>query len=92
MPPSSPLYRALASFVSTPFTPLQKNITAGGYMANKANARRYTAEVIEISMRGTPLRPGRMDMYLFELYDESSKDGAYEEKHFGLFDIEGNPK
>lgn len=60
-------------------------------MANKANARRYTAGVIGISMRGTPLRPGRMGMYLFELYDESNKDGAHE-KHFGLFDINENPK
>lgn len=61
-------------------------------MANKANARRYTAGVIEISMRGTLLRPGCMDMYLFELYDESGKTGAHEEKHFGLFDINENPK
>jgi len=61
-------------------------------MADKQSAKRFTAGVTAASVKGTPLRPGRMDIYLFELYDESLKPGADEEKHFGLFNIEGVQK
>lgn len=61
-------------------------------MASNANARKFTAGVCKASVRGTPSRPGRMDVYLFELYDESRKEGACHEKHFGLFDQEGCQK
>lgn len=61
-------------------------------MADNEIARRFTAGASRASTRGTPLRPGRMDVYLFELYDECQKDGAPHEKHFGLFDIDGRPK
>ncbi|CAN0222467.1 unnamed protein product [Ectocarpus sp. 4 AP-2014] len=66
--------------------------TAGSDMADKESARRFTAGATLVSTKGTPLRPGRLDVYLFELYDECQKDGAAHEKHFGLFDIGGCPK
>lgn len=58
-------------------------------MTDAKNAREFTAGMSAASVKGTPLRPGRIDVYLFELYDESEKTGAEHEKHFGLFDIEG---
>ena len=61
-------------------------------MADCESGRRFNAGVCAASKKGTPLRPGRMDLYLFELYDESGKDGAPHEKHFGLFDVHGHPK
>ncbi|CAM9997100.1 unnamed protein product [Ascophyllum nodosum] len=61
-------------------------------MGDGPSARRFTAGAAAASVNGTPLRPGRMDVYLFELYDESLKHGADHEKHFGLFDVEGAQK
>lgn len=61
-------------------------------MADRQSAKRFITGAITASVEGTPLRPGRMDIYLFELYDESLKPGADEETHFGLFDIEGVQK
>lgn len=61
-------------------------------MADNESARRFTAGACLASTKGTLLRPGRLDVYLFELYDECQKDGAPHEKHFGLFDIDGKPK
>ncbi|KAE8787502.1 Glucan endo-1,3-beta-glucosidase 8 [Hordeum vulgare] len=43
---------------------------------------------------GTPLRPGRMDAYLFALTDENQKSvlpGPFE-RHWGLFTYDGKPK
>ncbi|KAF6997092.1 hypothetical protein CFC21_013347 [Triticum aestivum] len=43
---------------------------------------------------GTPLRPGRMDAYLFALIDENQKSvlpGRFE-RHWGLFTYDGKPK
>lgn len=43
---------------------------------------------------GTPLRPGRMDAYLFALIDENQKSvlpGSFE-RHWGLFTYDGKPK
>ena len=61
-------------------------------MTDCESARRFTAGVCAASIKGTPLRPGRMHLYLFELYDESRKEGAPHEKHFGLFDADGQMK
>ncbi|CAN0331667.1 unnamed protein product [Ascophyllum nodosum] len=66
--------------------------SASAEMADGPSARSYIAGAAAASVNGTPLRPGRMDVYLFELYDESLKHGADFEKHFGLFDIEGAQK
>ena len=43
---------------------------------------------------GTPLRPGRMEVYLFALIDENQKSvlpGRFE-RHWGLFTYDGKPK
>lgn len=66
--------------------------TAESSMADSGSARKFTAGIVRASVHGTPLRPGRMDIYLFELFDERHKTGERHEKHFGLFDFEGNPK
>lgn len=44
-------------------------------MANNESARPLTASAYLASTNGTPLRPGWLNVYLFELYDEWHKDG-----------------
>lgn len=66
--------------------------TAESNMADPTNSRRFTAGVVKASKHGTPLRPGPMNIYLFELYDEVNKTGELHEKHFGLFTIDGKQK
>ncbi|GLT67503.1 hypothetical protein SLA2020_398080 [Shorea laevis] len=44
--------------------------------------------------KGTPMRPGAMDAYLFSLIDEDTKSiqpGNFE-RHWGLFTLDGQPK
>ncbi|KAK9134404.1 hypothetical protein Syun_013734 [Stephania yunnanensis] len=46
------------------------------------------------SDKGTPLRPGPLDVYLFGLVDENMKSiapGSFE-RHWGIFRYDGNPK
>ena len=67
--------------------------SAANDMANPTNSRRFTAGVVKASKHGTPLRPGHMDIYLFELLDKCKKTtGETHENHFGLFTIDGKQK
>lgn len=46
------------------------------------------------SNKGTPLRPGKMEVYLFGLLDEDMKSiepGNFE-RHWGIFNFDGKPK
>ncbi|KAI3930735.1 hypothetical protein MKX01_037181 [Papaver californicum] len=46
------------------------------------------------SKKGTPLRPGHLDVYLFSLFDEDQKSiapGPFE-RHWGIFRYDGKPK
>lgn len=44
--------------------------------------------------KGTPLRPGRIETYLFSLFDEDLKSVApgHFERHWGIFRYDGQPK
>ncbi|KQK05207.1 glucan endo-1,3-beta-glucosidase 8 [Brachypodium distachyon] len=70
--------------------------TDGDKNANVKYAQKfYDGFLKKISKNvGTPLRPGRMEAYLFALIDENQKSvlpGRFE-RHWGLFTYDGKPK
>ena len=70
--------------------------TDGDKYANAANAQRFNQGFMTwlLSEQGTPLRPGRMDAYLFSLIDEDRKSiqpGNFE-RHWGIFAYDGTHK
>ncbi|KAG0491780.1 hypothetical protein HPP92_005178 [Vanilla planifolia] len=70
--------------------------TNGAPNANTANAKRFYDGFFKkmASNRGTPLRPGPMEVYLFSLIDENMKSilpGNFE-RHWGLFTYDGKLK
>ncbi|KAJ0251790.1 Glucan endo-1,3-beta-glucosidase 5 [Hirschfeldia incana] len=70
--------------------------TDGDKNANMQYARRYNQGFMnrQKAGRGTPMRPGAMDAYLFSLIDEDAKSiqpGNFE-RHWGIFYIDGQPK
>ncbi|KAF8053436.1 hypothetical protein N665_1415s0012 [Sinapis alba] len=70
--------------------------TDGDKNANMQYARRYNQGFMnrQKAGRGTPMRPGVMDAYLFSLIDEDAKSiqpGNFE-RHWGIFYIDGQPK
>lgn len=70
--------------------------TDGDKNANMQYARRYNQGFMnrQRAGRGTPMRPGPMDAYLFSLIDEDAKSiqpGNFE-RHWGMFYIDGQPK
>ncbi|RDX69144.1 Glucan endo-1,3-beta-glucosidase 8, partial [Mucuna pruriens] len=70
--------------------------TDGNKNANTYNAKRFYQGLLKkmASKKGTPLRPGGMDMYLFSLSDENLKSiapGNFE-RHWGIFRYDGRPK
>jgi glucan endo-1,3-beta-glucosidase 5/6 len=70
--------------------------TDGDANANLDYARRFNQGFLShiASGRGTPLRPGPVDAYLFSLIDEDQKSiqpGNFE-RHWGIFYYDGTPK
>ncbi|XP_010432901.1 PREDICTED: glucan endo-1,3-beta-glucosidase 5-like [Camelina sativa] len=70
--------------------------TDGDKNANMLYARRYNQGFMnrQKANKGTPMRPGAMDAYLFSLIDEDAKSiqpGNFE-RHWGIFYIDGHPK
>ncbi|KAI4337393.1 hypothetical protein L6164_015817 [Bauhinia variegata] len=70
--------------------------TDGDRNANNQYAQRFNQGFMSryIAGRGTPMRPGPMDAYLFSLIDEDNKSiqpGNFE-RHWGLFYYDGSPK
>lgn len=70
--------------------------TDGDRNANLQYAQRFNQGFMSRYMagKGTPMRPGPMDAYLFSLIDEDGKSiqpGNFE-RHWGLFYYDGQPK
>ena len=70
--------------------------TDGNKNANNYNAKRFYQGLLKkmVHKKGTPLRPGAMEMYLFSLTDENLKSiepGNFE-RHWGIFGYDGRPK
>ncbi|CAJ2643403.1 glucan endo-1,3-beta-glucosidase 5-like protein [Trifolium pratense] len=70
--------------------------TDGDRNANLPNAQRFNQGFMAryVSGKGTPMRPGPLDAYLFSFIDEDNKSiqpGNFE-RHWGLFYLDGQPK
>ncbi|CAI0628218.1 unnamed protein product [Linum tenue] len=70
--------------------------TDGDRNANVEYARRFNQGFMSriAGGKGTPLRPGPIDAYLFSLIDEDAKsvDPGNFERHWGIFTYDGQPK
>ncbi|KAK6924170.1 Glycoside hydrolase family 17 [Dillenia turbinata] len=70
--------------------------TDGDKNANFQSAQKFYDGLFKklASNKGTPLRPGGLDVYLFGLIDENAKSiqpGNFE-RHWGIFTYDGKPK
>ncbi|XP_074292400.1 glucan endo-1,3-beta-glucosidase-like [Silene latifolia] len=63
-----------------------------GDSATVSNAGTYYRNLINHVKNGTPRKPGRLETYLFAMFDENQKPGAATEQHFGLFTPNQQPK
>ena len=70
--------------------------TDGNKFANRTLAKRFYDGLMKklATGAGTPLRPGRLSVYLFGLVDEDMKSVAPGnfERHWGIFYFDGKPK
>ncbi|KAJ8769806.1 hypothetical protein K2173_007666 [Erythroxylum novogranatense] len=70
--------------------------TDGDKNANIVNSKRFNQGLLRhvLSGKGTPVRKGNIDVYLFSLIDENAKSiapGNFE-RHWGIFEFDGKPK
>lgn len=68
--------------------------TDGDRNANVGYAQRFNQGFMTHMNKGTPMRPGPIDAYLFSLIDEDAKSiqpGNFE-RHWGVFYYDGTPK
>lgn len=65
--------------------------SAGGNAASVQNAGTYYRNFINHAKQGTPRKPGRIEVYLFEMFDENQKAAGIEQ-NFGLFTPNQQPK
>ncbi|KAG6388742.1 hypothetical protein SASPL_150174 [Salvia splendens] len=66
---------------------------SGDATSSVENARIYNNNLVRVVKNGTPRRPGKpIETYIFAMFDESDKPGSEMEKHFGLFNANGDPK
>ncbi|OMP02571.1 Glycoside hydrolase, family 17 [Corchorus olitorius] len=70
--------------------------TDGNVYATKDNAKKFYDGLFKklASDKGTPLRPGKMEVYVFALFDEDMKSilPGFFERHWGIFTFDGKPK
>ncbi|OMO55944.1 Glycoside hydrolase, family 17 [Corchorus capsularis] len=70
--------------------------TDGNVYATKDNAKKFYDGLFKklASNKGTPLRPGKMEVYVFALFDEDLKSvlPGFFERHWGIFTFDGKPK
>ncbi|KAK8959013.1 Glucan endo-1,3-beta-glucosidase 5 [Platanthera guangdongensis] len=70
--------------------------TDGDMNANAEYAKRFNQGLVNhiLSGRGTPMRPGFMEAYLFSLIDEDEKSISWGnfERHWGIFTFDGQIK
>ncbi|KAL6613822.1 hypothetical protein ACP70R_036092 [Stipagrostis hirtigluma subsp. patula] len=59
--------------------------SADGRGATVDNARTYNQNLINHAGKGTPRKPGAMEVYVFAMFNENRKGGDPTEKKFGLF-------
>ncbi|KAH6796393.1 hypothetical protein C2S51_037379 [Perilla frutescens var. frutescens] len=75
------------AYLSTP------NALSDGPIATVQNARIYINNLMRIVRTGTPRRPGRpIQTHIFSMFDENLRPGPEYERHFGIFDANGQPK
>ncbi|WVZ67461.1 hypothetical protein U9M48_016533 [Paspalum notatum var. saurae] len=65
--------------------------SADGRGATVDNARTYNQNLINHAGKGTPRKPGPMEVYVFAMFNEDQKDGDPTEKKFGLFNPDKTP-
>lgn len=65
--------------------------SADGNGATLDNARTYNQNLIDHASKGTPRKPGAMEVYVFAMFNEDQKDGDPTEKKFGLFNPDKTP-
>jgi hypothetical protein len=65
--------------------------SADGRGASVDNARTYNQNLIVHAGMGTPRKPGAMEAYVFDMFNEDQKDGDPTEKNFGLFNPDKTP-
>ncbi|XWS33238.1 hypothetical protein CRYUN_Cryun22dG0064200 [Craigia yunnanensis] len=70
--------------------------TDGHKSATKDNAKKFYDGLFKklASNNGTPLRPGKIEVYIFGLFDEDMKsiEPGFFERHWGIFYYDGKPK
>ncbi|XP_020572900.1 glucan endo-1,3-beta-glucosidase-like [Phalaenopsis equestris] len=64
----------------------------GGLAATAANAQTYVSNLMKHVVSGTPKRPGSIEAYIFEMFDEDIKQPQGTENHYGLFYPNKQPK
>jgi exo-beta-1,3-glucanase (GH17 family) len=65
--------------------------SADGRGASVENARTYNQNLISHAGKGTPRKPGPMEVYVFAMFNEDGKGGDPTEKKFGLFNPDKTP-
>ncbi|TVU34724.1 hypothetical protein EJB05_16571 [Eragrostis curvula] len=65
--------------------------SADGRGATVDNARTYNQNLINHAGKGTPRKPGAMEVFVFAMFNENQKGGDPTEKKFGLFNPDKTP-